>query len=60
MLFKVWLEDLRKAVTADWGLWFVQLSTKGWGPHHAPLPRCPGTLLAFTLTLLLLLFCFIN
>ena len=52
MLFNVWWEDLRKAVTADsthTGLWFVQLSTKGWGLHSVFLPWCPS--LAFTLTL---------
>ena len=54
MLFKVWQADLRNAVTADsthTGLWFVQLSTQGWGLHSVFLPQCLGTSLAFTLTL---------
>ena len=33
------------------GLWIVQLSTKGQGLHSVFLPRCPGTSLAFKLTL---------
>ena len=39
MLFKVWWEDLRKAVR----LWFVQLSTWGWGLHSVFLPLYLGT-----------------
>ena len=33
------------------GLSIVQLSTKGWGLHSVFLPQCPGTSLAFKLTL---------
>ena len=40
------------AASTRTGLWFVQLGTQGQGVHSVFLSRCPGTSLAFTLTLI--------
>ena len=41
------------AASTRTGLWFVQLGTmQGQGFHSVFLSRCPGTSLAFTLTLI--------
>ena len=53
ILFNVWWGDLERLSQPilHRGLWFVQLSTKGWGLHSVFLPRCLGTSLDCTLTL---------
>ena len=53
MLFNVWWEDLRKAVIADstQDTLVCTASTQGRALHSVFLPRCPGTSLAFILTL---------